>query len=290
MRAPGVCGFHGGVLPVGGAADSAVTPTGVVRVIPVEAIAPGPYQPRQEPDACLAELTASIQEHGILQPLLVRPAAGRFEIVAGERRWRAAKAAGLATVPAVVREMSDRDAAVMALVENLQREGLSFFDEAEAYRRVLDEFRLSQEELAGQIGVSQSAVANKLRLLRLEAGVRSAISREMLSERHARALLQLDGEVERLEAVRAFAAGDLTVREAEAWVARREGVRAPQRRRRAAAGDFQTYLQSVEQVASGLRRAGFAAQVTLSEDEEGWTVQLRVDRRGSERAAGRRRA
>jgi len=262
-----------------------------VRSVPVGAIRVNPYQPRQRADEDLDELTASIREHGVLQPVLVRPVDGGFELVAGERRWRSAQAAGLAVVPAVVREMSDRDAAVVALVENLQRSALDFFDEAEGYRRLVEEFRLTQEELAAQVGRSQPAVANKLRLLRLEPEVRAAISRGMLSERHARAVLRLEGTTERLAAVAAIASAGWSVREAEAWVERRLREHKEVRPTSEVVGDdVAPFLSAVEDVARGLRKAGFAAEVSRREDEEGWTIEVRIARRDAEAGVGRRRA
>ena len=255
---------------------------GMVRTIPVDAIRPNPYQPRRDPaSANIDELVESVREHGILQPVLLRPVDSGFELVAGERRWRAAQAAGLSALPAVVREMSDRDAAVLALVENLQRADLPFFDEAEGYRLLLEEFRLSQEELAAQVGRSQPAIANKIRLLRLEPGVRERISREMLSERHARVLLSLETEAARLEAVEAFVSQGLTVRQAEDWVERRTAAQEGKRRNRArgVVRDLRIYLNAVQEVARGLRQAGFPAHVTQEEDPDGWVLHLRIGRR-----------
>lgn len=263
----------------------------VVRSVPVAAVHPGPYQPRGDAAEGVADLVASVREHGLLQPILVRPVGAGFELVAGERRWRAAQQAGLTAVPAVIRELSDREAAVLALVENLQRRELGFFDEAEAYRRVLDEFHLSQEQLAAQLGVSQPGVANKLRLLRLEAEVRLAIVAAGLGERHARAVLRLGTAEERLQAVRAFAAGAMSAQRAEAWVERRLVAAAPaEPAPPGGAPPVQRCVEALEAVVRDLRRAGFAALMTVDEDEEGWTLRLRVARDARERGAGRRRA
>lgn len=264
----------------------------MVRSVPVAAVHPGPYQPRGDAGAGMAELVASVREHGLLQPILVRPVGAGFELVAGERRWRAAQQAGLTAVPAVIRELSDREAAVLALVENLQRRELGFFDEAEAYRRLLEEFRLSQEQLAGQLGVSQPGVANKVRLLRLEPEVRLAVVAAGLGERHARALLRLGTAAERVEAVRAFAEGAMSAQRAEAWVERRvAGAARPARARRGQPGPaVQRCVEAVEAVVENLRRAGLSAAMTVDEDEEGWTLRLRVARDARERGAGRRRA
>lgn len=194
---------------------------GPVQLIAVDRIQPGRFQPRRAfSEAEIEELAESIRLHGVLQPLVVRPADGMFELVAGERRWRAARAAGLARVPAVVRDVSDEEAAVLALVENLQREGLHFLEEAQAYERLIKEFGFTQEEVARQVARSQASVANRLRLLRLDDDVKAIISREMVSERHARALLKLpSGELQRLVVMEVVRKG-LTVRETEKLVER----------------------------------------------------------------------
>ena len=273
--------------------EAGAGPPGLIRTIPVEQIRPGAHQARRQIDTdTLAELAASIREHGILQPVLVRPQGDWFELVAGERRWRAAQAAGVSHIPAVVREMSERDAAIAGLVENLQREDLPFFEEAEGYRQLIEEFRISQEELAGQIGRSQPTVANKIRLLRLEPAVRQAVAAAGLGERHARALLRLDGEQERLRAVAVFARDGLSAQQAEAWVARQVDRPAAEAPSPVDARDEEVRrsLDVVGRVGRRLQAAGFPAEITHEEDESGWTVHLRIGRRQGEPAAKRRRA
>lgn len=258
----------------------------LVRTIDVAAIRPCPYQPRRSvaPED-LVELVASIREHGVLQPVLVRPMDGYFELVAGERRWRAAEAAGLRAIPAVVREVSERDAALLALVENLQRTDLHFFEEAEGYRQLVEEFRLSQDELAAQVGKSQPAVANKLRLLKLEASVRRRVEEAGLSERHARSLLALEDEGARLAAVEAFVSGEMTARQADDWVAKRGGDR-PRAAGRVGS-DVPTYLRRLERVAKDLGRAGYVVELARDEDEQGWTIRLRIARPAGAEDGGR---
>lgn len=264
----------------------------LIRSIPVDQIRPGAHQARRHFERpALDELIASVREHGILQPVLVRPQGEWFELVAGERRWRAAREAGLATVPAMVREMSERAAAVAGLVENLQREDLPFFEEADAYRQLLEEFRLSQEELASELGRSQPAIANKIRLLRLEPAVREEILRANLGERHARAVLRLEGEAARLRAVAAFVRGSMNARQAEAWIGRELSEQPPKRgQAQGVVGDLGMYLNAVDEVAHQLRDAGFPADVTREEDESGWSVHLRIGHRQARSAPKRRRA
>ena len=178
--------------------DTAVQPPsqGIgVRQVPLDLLEPNPFQPRTTIDpAALAELTQSIRSHGILQPLLVRPhpvAAERFQIVAGERRWRAAAAAGLHEVPALVHDMPDSEAAAIALIENLQRQDLNAMDEAEGFDRLLSQFGLTQEALGEAVGKSRSHISNTLRLLNLPVAVKEALRTGSISAGHARALLAL---------------------------------------------------------------------------------------------------
>ncbi|MBE9604457.1 ParB/RepB/Spo0J family partition protein [Acetobacteraceae bacterium H6797] len=187
--------------------------------LPIEQLEPGPFQPRGPMDsAALAELAASIKEHGVLQPILVRPAKtkGRYQIIGGERRWRAAQQAGLHEVPVVVRMLDDRAAMAAGLVENLQREDLNALEEAEGYRRLLDEFGLTQDGLGQAVGKSRSHVANTLRLLALPPKVRDMLSRGSLTAGHARALLTAPDPLKLAEIV---VVRGLNVRQTEALAA-----------------------------------------------------------------------
>jgi len=168
------------------------------KAVPIEHLRPGKYQPRQNFDpAQIQSLVDSVKAKGILQPILVRRLAGEpnaYEIVAGERRWRAAQLAQLHEVPVTIRELSDRDALEIALVENIQRENLNAMEEADGYRRLMDEFKHTQDELAKVIGKSRSHVANMMRLLSLPDGVRALVEKGKLSAGHARALIGIDPE------------------------------------------------------------------------------------------------
>lgn len=217
--------------------------------------------------------------HGVIQPVLVRPVAGEYELIAGERRWRAAREAGLSEIPALVRPMGDREAAVIALVENVQRENLHFLEEAEAYERLIDQFGLTQAEVALRVGRSQGAVANRLRLLRLPEEVRSIISREMISERHARALLQLPTPDLQREVLSQIARGGLNVRETERLVAKlaRESSRSQSRgRMRGVIRDIRIFLNAFRQAAAALRVAGVPAEIREDEDEDGIEIYVRI--------------
>jgi ParB family chromosome partitioning protein len=186
----------------------------------IEALQPGRYQPRTRMDPeSLAELAGSIKAQGVMQPILVRPLeAGRYEIVAGERRWRAARMAGLTAVPAIVREMPDRHALAMALIENLQREDLNPLEEATGVKRLIEEFGLTHVEAAETLGRSRVAVTNALRLLELAPPVQELVREGKLDMGHARALLALPA-VKQVEIARAAVAKQLSVRQVEALVA-----------------------------------------------------------------------
>ena len=201
---------------------------GGTRMLAVESLTASPYQPRGRfDDENLAELAASIAEKGVLQPLLVRPAGDRFEIVAGERRFRAAVQAGLSSVPAVVRAMDDRETLEVAIVENLQREDLTPIEEARAYQRLID-FGHDQAGVATAVGRSRSAIANTLRLLRLPEEAQRALEGGEITSGHARAILALPEE-DRAWALERILAHGLTVRQAEALRRPTEHAARPQR-------------------------------------------------------------
>jgi ParB family chromosome partitioning protein len=186
---------------------------------PIEEIRPNKSQPRKNfSNEKLEELAASIREKGIIQPLVVRKKSDHYELIAGERRWRAAQKAGLREVPVVIQDVSDGTALEMALIENIQREDLNAVEEAEAYQSLMDNFSLSQEELAGRVGKERSTVANSLRLLRLPAEIKRDVAEERLSMGHARALLALE-TTEQMKTVRdEVFRKKLSVRQTEALV------------------------------------------------------------------------
>lgn len=199
--------------------------------IPLAEILRGAYQPRSEFDeARLNELASSIRQSGVLQPILVRPGPAGYEVVAGERRARAARLAGLSEIPALVRAYSDEEAQVLSLVENVQRHDLNPIDKALAYRRLLERLSTTQEEVAKRLGLERSSVANMMRLLDLPREIRELVRKEAISMGHARALLSLRDEVDRLAMAERIVKEELSVRAVENLV--REGRPArPQRRK-----------------------------------------------------------
>lgn len=191
--------------------------TVVLRLLDVS---PNPDQPRQQfDDKALAELATSVAAHGILQPLLVRPMPdGSYQIVAGERRWRAARMAGLTEVPVVIRDLSDKETAELALIENLQREDLNPMEEARGYRQLIDRYGMTQEEAAKAVGYDRTTVTNALRLLRLSQPVAALVESGELSAGHARALLPVEDEAQQLALAKEILEKGLSVRAAEQLV------------------------------------------------------------------------
>lgn len=252
---------------VGGTAEAALE-------VPVDRLEPNPYQPRTalEPRR-LAELAESIRESGIVQPILVRRLGERLQILAGERRWRAARQVGLASVPVVVLDVPDARLLEIALVENIQREDLSPIEEAQAYHRLQEELRLTQEELARKLGRDRSTVANTLRLLRLPAEVRALLAEGRLDGGHGRALLALTGAEEQLALAREAARKGLSVREVERRVAllraprrpaavrKDANTRAAEERLRAALG---TRVEIARRGRGGVLRVAFASEAELN--------------------------
>jgi ParB family chromosome partitioning protein len=208
-----------------------------IRQVSRSAIVPSPLQPRKtfRPEE-LAEMVDSIKERGIIQPLIVRLVNGKYELIAGERRWRAAGGAGLETLPVIVREASNRDVLELALIENLQRADLSPIEEAEAYARLMKEFTLTQEQVARQVGKGRVAVANAVRLLTLPGQIQAWIGTGDLSVGHAKVLLGLDNAGEQVLAAERIRKENLTVRATERLVeSMRAGSKAATKRKAAAA-------------------------------------------------------
>jgi ParB family chromosome partitioning protein len=251
--------------PAAPAAEPAGDGAGASHV-PVEALDPNPYQPRSAMDpARLAELTASIRESGVVQPILVRRRGERYQIIAGERRWRAARAAGLEAVPVHVRDVPDAQLLELALVENVQRHDLTALEEAHAFRRMQDELRFTQEDIARRVGRERSTIANTMRLLRLPKELQGLVAEGRLDAGHARALLALERDVDQLSLGREAARKGLSVREVERRVAL---MRAPQKEPREKRRDANT------RAAEERLRAALGARVEIA--RRGRSGQIRI--------------
>lgn len=262
-----------------------------VVYLSVDKIRPNPAQPRRYFDeAALEELSRSILSYGILQPLTVRRGAQGYELIAGERRLRAAKLAGLREVPCLLASADEEDSPLLALIENLQRRDLHWFEEACAISRLISAYGLSQEQAAEKLGKSQSAVANKLRLLRLSPECVALLREHALSERHARALLRLEDDEARLAAAREIAARGWTVAQTEAYVdslLRRRAANPPSKQPSYIIKDVRIFLNSIHRQLGIMQRAGVDAAVEREDTEDEIRMTIRIPRRGAERPRSR---
>ena len=252
--------------------------TGKVLFLPLGSIRPNPAQPRKVFDASgLQELAASIRQYGILQPLTVRRQGTAFELVAGERRLRAAGLAGLREVPCILVSVGDQDSGMLALVENLQRRDLDYIEQAEGLARLMQQYHLTQEQAAQKVGKSQSAVANKLRLLRLSPAVLAQLRAHQLSERHARALLRLPEEDSQLRVLHLITENDWTVARTESYIDALLAPSAPRRRLgRFVLRDVRVFFNSVNHQLDLIRAAGIDAGAEQHETDGEIILTIRI--------------
>lgn len=255
-----------------------------VLYLPVSGIRANPNQPRRVFDeAALRELAESIRQYGILQPLTVRRAADGYELIAGERRLRAAKLAGLRSVPCLLTAAEEESSSVLALIENIQRRDLHYFEEAAAIARLIAQYGLSQEQAADKLGKSQSAVANKLRLLRLSPECAALLREHDLSERHARSLLRLADEEERLAALKTIIARGMTVAQTEEYIEGlldKSAVTPPPRKPTYIIKDVRIFLNSVHHQLSIMQRAGVDAAAEREDTDDEIRLVIRIPKRG----------
>ncbi|AEY68207.1 nucleoid occlusion protein [Clostridium sp. BNL1100] len=248
-----------------------------ITYVGIDHIRPNPYQPRKQFNKmALEELCDSIKQYGVLQPINVRRLShGTYELVAGERRLRAATMAGLQEIPAIIINVDDNDSAVMALIENLQREDLSYMEEAEGYSNLINEHGFTQEELAQKIGKSQSTIANKIRLLKLSPLIKKILSDNNLTERHARALLKLHDEQLQLKVLRLVCERGLNVKKTEELVERAIDKysknikqRPSEKKMTKAIKDVRIFVNTIKQAIDIMRQSGVnakAAQIDRGE-------------------------
>lgn len=254
-----------------------------LRRIRVSDIVRNPNQPRKyfDPEA-IAQLAESIRQYGVLNPLTVRRApGGGYELVAGERRLRAARVAGLNDVPCLVIAADNEDSSAIALVENLQRRDLDFFEEAEGFKRLIDQYGLTQEEAARKVGKTQSAVANKLRLLRLSTPNMELIRSANLTERHARCLLRLDDENDRINATKYIIEHDLNVSRSEQYIdsllkEKDEPPVTGERKVVRLIKDVRFFLNTLNRAVGVMVDAGIGATVDQSEDDDSLTLTINI--------------
>ena len=269
--------------------DGIPDPSPTIVRIPISMITPNPSQPRKYfSDRALSALSDSIRRNGILQPLLVRPAGAGFELIAGERRLRAASAAGIYDVPCIIREDEPERSAELAIIENLQREDLNMFEEAEAIRNLIDTCSLTQETAAAHLSCSQSYIANKLRLLRLPEDQRSRLIEAGLTERHARSLLRIRDDDERNEAMSVIIKKHLNVAATEAYienllcVAERSAAAARASRidrdlkRRIMMKDMRLFYNSIERAVESVRNCGISVETERTSVPDGTVISITV--------------
>lgn len=265
-----------------------------VMDLDIDKLVPNPFQPRKYFDTMqLDELARSIKELGVIQPILVRSRGEVFEIVAGERRFRASQRAGLKQIPAVIREFTDRELAEVALVENLQRADLSYFEEAEGYRRLIEEFNLTQEEVAQRVGKSQPTIANKIRILKLDPAVRENVMVDLLTERHIRALLKLNTPDDQLMIIKEIYEHELTVRQTELLIEdyltgkvtlQEEEPLAedalPEKRQRIKRifRDMRIYINTIKSAVATIEEAGLPIKMTQTDHEDYIEVTIQLPR------------
>lgn len=258
----------------------------VILDLPIAEIQPNPFQPRVYFDpAQLEELANSIRQYGVLQPVIVRLVDEKYQLVSGERRFRASMLAGRETIPALLRQLGDREVAEMALIENLQREDLNYFEEAEGYARLIQEFQITQEEVARKMGKSQPTVANKLRLLHISERVRREISVDVITERHVRSLLKLKNEEQQLEVLNRIYKNNLNVRQTDELIenmliTEEKNMREQKKKKMMKAiKDMKIFVNTIRGTVKTIQDAGLPAEVTENENDDYLEVVIRLPKK-----------
>lgn len=245
-------------------------------------IVPNPAQPRLDfPQDELLQLAESIRQNGVLQPILVRRDRDRYILVAGERRWRASRMAGLKTIPAIVQELSPQDGAVLALIENMQRSDLNFFEEAAAI------YALTQEETARRLGMSQPSLANKIRLLRLSGEEQRMVLENHLTERHARALLRMEDPEKRMAALKTVIERKMNVAQTDMYIKsllEQEG-QAKRPKRTFIAKDVRLFLNTIDHAVQTMKEAGIGAAFQRKETDEYYECVVRIPKSAAHKAS-----
>lgn len=249
-----------------------------VKNLPVAEIVPSPYQPRTVfDDERIDELMQTIRTHGIIQPIVVRIRNNKFELIAGERRLRAVRKLGLETIPSIIREFNDSQAASIALIENLQREGLTAIEEAAAYQQLIEMHDLTQESLAQRLGKSQSTIANKIRLLHLSEPVKTALLERKITERHARALLSLDQEDLQTKVLEEIISKEMNVKQTEMRVQfLKETTKLKKVKRVSFAKDVRLALNTIRQSVEMVTSTGLQIDTSEQDYEDRYEIVIRI--------------
>ncbi|MDR2899039.1 MAG: nucleoid occlusion protein [Clostridiales bacterium] len=275
----------------------AISTSREILYLPIDKVQPNTYQPRKIFNhEALLELSDSIKQYGVLQPITVRLTQGyTYELVAGERRLRAAKIAGLITIPAIVINISDKDSAVIALIENLQRKDLNFIEEAEGFQNLIKDHNFTQDMLAKRIGKTQSTVANKLRILRLSPTVRRKLTDNNLTERHARALLRLPSEQAQIDVLSQVIENSLNVSDTEDLISKinntygdnvpakkqeenkKPSTKKSRRRILFKTKDIKIFANSIKQTVETMEKSGFKTLYDIEKTPEGYEFRIKVE-------------
>lgn len=258
-----------------------------MHTVDINEVIPNPYQPRKLfNDESLQELAESIREHGVIQPLLVRKVAGRMELIAGERRLRASKLAGLLEVPVIIKDIDDKEMAELAMLENLQREDLHYLEEAQGFQHLISQFGFTQDELAKRLGKKQSTIANKLRLLRLSGEVQTLLVDDNLTERHARALLKVENAAKQKEILSAVRQKNLNVRETEDLIeeiiddiSREMSKNTPKQSFTRVIRDIRIFINTINSVVAEMKKSGIKVKVAQHQDDEYITINLKIPKK-----------
>ncbi|MGI6189450.1 MAG: nucleoid occlusion protein [Clostridiales bacterium] len=257
----------------------------IVQEIPIERIRPNPYQPRKEfPKQTLEELSMSIREYGLLQPITVRRISNDiYELVAGERRLKASKMIGMKSIPAIVITTHERDSAILAMIENLQREDLHYFDEAVGYASLINDHGFTQEELAKKIGKNQSTIANKIRLLKLPESIKKLILMNNLTERHARALLRLPDDELKMKVVKQIIRKKYNVKDTEMLITRilsklqlNESNSPKHMKVHRYYGDTRIFINTIKKAVNMIKDYGLKPQITQKDYEDSIEIIVKI--------------
>ncbi len=256
-----------------------------IEYIPVEKIRPNPYQPRKNfEQSSLEDLAKSISEHGIMQPITLRMIGNSYELIAGERRLKAAKISGLKEVPAIIAEVTSKDSAILALIENLQRENLNFMEESEAYNIVMQDYGYTQQEFAATLGKNQSTIANKLRILKLPQEIKKLLVEHNLTERHARALLKLPSSELQQKAIHKIIKQDLNVKKSEQLINDMlyeiTNDRSPNseshQKVKTYIKDIRLFTNTITQAVNIIQKSGIDAKYTMQEKPDGYEIKIKI--------------
>ena len=256
-----------------------------IETIAVEKIVANPYQPRRVfSEDGLLELAESISEHGLMQPITVRVVGEAYELIAGERRLRASQIAGIENIPAVIAEVTEEKSAVLALIENLQRENLNFLEESKAYYKVMKDYNYTQQELARTLGKNQSTIANKLRVLKLSEKIQNQLIENRLTERHARALLKLPNEEYQLIALKKVIKQELNVKRTEQIVeqllvdiTKEDMIKHKSNQKvKTYIRDMRLVTNTITEAVNLIQKAGVDAKYTMKENADGYEIKIKI--------------